>query len=339
MKEYLEKVMAGQDLSKEEMVQAFDLIMSGDVTPVQIAGFLVALRVKGETAEEIAGGALSMREHAVAIEADGLDVVDTCGTGGDGSNSFNISTAAALVTAGAGVPVAKHGNRSISSKCGSADVLMELGVNLDVGAEIVAKCIREGGMGFMFAPKMHPAMKYAMPARKELGVRTMFNMLGPLTNPAGAKRQVLGVFLPELTELFANVLSLMGSERAFIVHGLDGMDEITTTAKTQISELADGQIRSYEIDPSRYVGKLATPDELAGGEPATNADIIRKILGGEKGVRRDIVCLNAAAAIVVGGKAKDMEEGYGLARESIDSGKAAGVLEKMKEISNIEYRR
>lgn len=334
MKEYLEKVIAGDHLSQREMSEAFDIIMSGGATPVQIAGFLVALRMKGETTEEIAGGALSMRAHAVSIDVGDLKVVDTCGTGGDGSGTFNISTTAAFVAAGAGVPVAKHGNRSISSKCGSADVLMELGVNLEVTPEVVGQCIRQAGIGFMFAPMMHPAMKYAMPARKELGIRTMFNMLGPLTNPASARCQVLGVFTGGLTELFANVLNLMGSERAFVVHGLDGLDEITTTARTRVSELKDGKVVTYEIDPLDFIGGFASASELKGGDPAVNAAITRSVLSGEQGACRDIVCLNAAAAIVVGGKADDLPHGYELANESIDRGSAGEVLEKLISISN-----
>lgn len=336
VKEYLEKVIAGDHLSQREMIEAFDMIMSGAVTPVQIAGFLVALRMKGETTEEIAGGALSMRAHAVAIDVGGLEVVDTCGTGGDSSNSFNISTTAAFVTAGAGVPVAKHGNRSISSKCGSADLLVELGVNLEVSPEVVGRCIREAGMGFMFAPKMHPAMKFAMPVRKELGIRTIFNMLGPLTNPAGAKCQVLGVFNRGLTELFANVLKLMGSKRAFVVHGLDGMDEITTTMGTQISELAGGEVSTYELDPLDCISAYASPGDFAGGDAVCNAKITTGVLSGNLGVHRDIVCFNAAPAIVAGGEAVDIRAGFARAQESIDSGAALEVLRKLVEISNLE---
>lgn len=336
MKEYLEKVIAGDHLSQDEMSDAFDMIMSGKVTPVQLAGFLVALRMKGETTEEIAGGAISMRAHAVQIDTGDLKTVDTCGTGGDSSNSFNVSTTAAFVAAGAGVPVAKHGNKSISSKCGSADVLMALGVNLDVTPEVVARCIREAGIGFMYAPKMHPAMKYAMPARKELGIRTIFNMLGPLTNPAGAKCQVLGVFNPSLTELFANVLKLMGSERAFVVHGLDGMDEITVTAKTRVSELSDGKVTSYDLDPLDYISEYAASADLVGGEPEENAEITRSVLAGESGVRREIVCLNAAAAIVAGGQADSLKDGFVLAGEAIDNGASSAVLDRLVDISNSE---
>ena len=235
MKEFLKKIMDGQNLTQDETASAFDLIMSGEATPAQVGGFLIALRSKGETVDEIAGGASSMRRHAVFIDTGVLPVVDTCGTGGDTCDTFNISTTSAFVVAGAGVPVAKHGNRAITSKCGSADLLAELGVNLEVTPETVEDCIRDAGIGFMFAPKLHPAMKHAMGPRRELGVRTMFNMLGPLTNPAGAKGQIIGVFSPELTEPFANVLGALGSNRAFIVHGQDGMDEITTTTTTYTS--------------------------------------------------------------------------------------------------------
>jgi anthranilate phosphoribosyltransferase len=334
MKAYLEKVMARQDLTQEEAREAFDTIMSGRASPAQMAGFLVAMRMKGETPAELAGGALSMRSHAVQIDVGTLRVVDTCGTGGTGCHAFNVSTTGAFVTAGAGVPVAKHGNRSITSTCGSADVLEALGVNLDVTAETVEQCIRDAGIGFMFAPRMHPAMKHAMGTRKELGIRTMFNMLGPLTNPARARCQVLGVFAPELTESFANVLRLMGSERAFVVHGLDGMDEITTTSGTRVSELKDGDVTTYELDPTEFVDSLATPQDLAGGDPATNAAIARAVLLGEAGAARDIVCLNAGAAIVAGGKAESLAQGVELARSAIDSGRAEAALASLVQITN-----
>lgn len=329
MKKYLQKVMDRQDLAQSEMSEAFDLIMSGGATPAQIGAFIVALRMKGETVDEIAGAASSMRRHAVFVDTGVLPVVDTCGTGGDTCDTFNISTTAAFVVAGAGVPVAKHGNKAITSKCGSADLLMELGVNLDVDAETVEDCIRDAGIGFMFAPRMHPAMKHAMGPRKELGVRTVFNMLGPLTNPAGAKGQIIGVFSPEMTEPFANVLNALGSRRAFIVHGQDGMDEITTTASTRISELYDGEVTTSEFDPLPLIGKFAEPGELAGGDPAANAAITREVLSGKAGPHRDIVCLNAGAAIAAGDKAKDIAEGWGLAQKSIDSGAAMKAIEAL----------
>ena len=334
MKQYIQKVIEGRDLTQSEMSEAFDVVMSGDATPAQIAGFIVALRMKGETVEEIAGGAASMRRHAVFVDPGGLPVVDTCGTGGDGSDTFNVSTTAAFVVAGAGVPVAKHGNRAISSKCGSADLLLELGVNLDATPDVVEECIREAGIGFLFAPKLHPAMKHAMGPRKELGVRTIFNMLGPLTNPSGAKGQIIGVFAPQLTELFADVLKLLGSKRAFVVHGHDGMDEMTTVTATRVSELADGKVRTYEFDPLEFIEDYVKPAEIAGGDPAFNADITRRVLDGEKGPCRDIVCLNAAAAIVAGGKAADIREGWTVAMESIDTGKAKAALEGLVKVSN-----
>ena len=331
MKQYIQKVLDGTDLTQTEMTEAFDLIMSGEATPAQIAGFIVALRMKGETVEEIAGGAESMRRHAVFIDVGGLNVIDTCGTGGDSCDTFNVSTTAAFVVAGAGVPVAKHGNRAISSKCGSADLLMELGVNLEVGQETVEDCIRDIGIGFLFAPKLHPAMKHAMGPRRELGVRTIFNMLGPLTNPAGAKGQILGVFSPELTETFANVLELLGSKRAFIVHGQDGMDEITTTTTTRVSELVDGRVRTYELNPLEFIGDYADAADLAGGDPAENARITRLVLSGEKGPARDIVCLNAAAGIVAGGKAESLQDAWELAEDAIDTGRALECLRLLCE--------
>ena len=327
MKQYLQKIMERIDLTREEAAQAFDIIMSGEATPAQIGAFIVALRMKGESADEIAGGASSMRRHAVFIDTGGLPVVDTCGTGGDARDTFNISTTAAFITAGAGVPVAKHGNRAVSSKCGSADLLAALGVNIEVPPETVEECIRTVGIGFLYAPKLHPAMKHAMGPRRELGVRTIFNMLGPLTNPAGAKGQIIGVFSPELTEPFANVLRVLGSRRAFIVHGHDGVDEITTTTATRISELANGKVSTYEFDPLPFIGEYADAADLRGGDPATNAAITRDLLSGRKGPRRDIACLNAAAAIAAGGKAADLKQGWALAQASIDSGGALKALD------------
>ena len=278
MKEFIKKLVEHKNLSQEEALQAFDLIMAGEATQAQIGAFLTALRMKGETIEEIAGGASSMRRHAVFINVHDKFVVDTCGTGGDGLNTFNISTTAAFVVAGAGVPVAKHGNRAITSKCGSADLLAELGVNIEASAETVENCIREANIGFLFAPKLHPAMKHAIGPRKELGMRTIFNMLGPLTNPAGAKGQIIGVFSPELTEPFANVLKLLGSKRAFIVHGHDGMDEITITTTTRISELNEGKIKTYELDPLEFIGDYSEIGTLLGGEIARNIEITRGVL-------------------------------------------------------------
>lgn len=331
MKDYIQRIIEGYDLSQAEMNDVFDLIMTGKASPPQIAGFITALRMKGETVAEITGAALSMRRHALFIDAGGLPVVDTSGTGGDRTNTFNISTTAAFVAAGADVPVAKHGNRAISSQCGSADVLAELGVNVEAPPEVVEECISEVGIGFLYAPKVHPAMKYASFPRKELGIRTIFNMLGPLTNPAGVKGQIIGVFSPELTETFARVLKLLGCKRAFVVHGQDGMDEITSTTTTRVSELNDGEIRTYEFDPLPYISDYSDLESLQGGAPVTNAAITRRVLSGDKGSYRDVVCLNAAAATVAGGKADDFSQGMELAQDAIDSGKAIAVLENLVE--------
>jgi anthranilate phosphoribosyltransferase len=329
MKQILQTIMERRNLTQHEMTAVFDRIMSGEITPAQMGAFLAALRMKGETVDELAGAAASMRRHAVWIDAGGAPVVDTCGTGGDATGTFNISTTAAFVVAGAGVPVAKHGNRAITSQCGSADLLTELGVNIEAPREIVEECIREAGIGFLYAPRLHPAMRHAMPVRRELGVRTIFNMLGPLTNPAGAQGQVLGVFAPELTEPFAHALRLLGSKRAFVVHGHDGMDEITTTTATRISELKEGRVSTYEFDPLRHFSHYAQLDELRGGTPAQNAAIAHRVLSGTADACRNIVGLNAAAGIVAGGKAADIREGLAAAYEAIDSGRAKKALDTL----------
>ncbi len=331
MKQILQSLIERRDLDRAAMEQTFDRIMAGELTPAQIAAFITALRMKGESVAELTGAASSMRRHAVLIDAGPVRAVDTCGTGGDGAHTFNISTAAALVVAGADVPVAKHGNRAVTSRCGSADVLAALGVNIETPPETVETCLREVGFGFLYAPRLHPAMKHAAGVRRELGVRTIFNMLGPLTNPAGAQGQVLGVFDPALTEPFAHVLRALGSRRAFIVHGHDGLDEITVTAATRITELCEGQIRTYEFDPLPLIGEYHVLSELAGGDPAGNAEIIRRLLAGEPGARRDAVLLNAAAGIVAGGKADDLRAGLALAQVSLDSGKAAAKLKELIE--------
>lgn len=331
---YLHRIMEGHSLLEAEMSEVMDRMMEGQYTSTQIAGLLIALRMKGESVEEIAGAAASMRRHAVRVDTGGLPVVDTCGTGGDGLGTFNISTLAALVVAGAGVRVAKHGNRAVTSRCGSADLLAALGVNIESPPEIVEECIRECGIGFLFAPKLHPAMRYVMGPRRELGVRTIFNLLGPLTNPAGARCQLLGVFAPELTETLAHVLRRLGSRRAILVHGHDGMDEITTTSGTRVTELCDGQIRTYDFDPLPFIGSYASPNDLAGGDAAANVAIAQEVLSGKRYPARDIVCLNAAAAIVVGGIAKDFRSGWEAAQHSLDSGRARQVLEKLVEVSN-----
>jgi len=334
MKHFLQKLMTKTDLGQSEMASAFDMIMSGQSTPAQTGSFLTALRMKGETIVEICGAASSMRRHAVFIDTAGASVVDTCGTGGDSLNTFNISTTAAFVAAGAGVRIAKHGNRAVTSKCGSADVLSALGVNIEAPPDVVEDCIRTIGIGFLFAQALHPAMKHAGSVRRDLGIRTIFNMLGPLTNPAGARGQILGVFSAELTETFAWVLKELGSKRALVVHGNDGMDEITTTTTTRISELRDGRIMTREFDPLPFIGKYATLSDLCGGDPQVNAAITRDVLIGRPGPHRDIVCLNAAGAIVASGLADDFGKAVGMAGESIDHGKATRVLEEMVQRTN-----
>jgi anthranilate phosphoribosyltransferase len=332
----LSSLIAGNDLSGDDMRAAMDAMMDGELTPAQIGAFLVALRIKGETVEEISAAALSMRDHATFIDAGPPPIVDTCGTGGDGAGTYNISTTAAFVAAGAGVKIAKHGNRAASSKSGSADVLKELGVNIEATPDVVAACVREVGIGFLFAVKLHGAMRHAIGPRRELGIRTVFNMLGPMTNPARATAQVIGVFDPSLTEVFANVLNKMGSERAMIVHGSDGLDEITVTGPTQVSELKDGVVRTWTLDPMIYIGTLHPPETLAGGEPADNAAITREILGGATGAKADIAVLNAAAAIYVGGAAPDYEEAVEMARDSLSSGAALAKLDALVARSNAE---
>ncbi len=334
IKEAISRVVQSADLTESEMMEVMNEVMSGEASPAQIASFITALRMKGETVSEITGAARVMREKATRITANGENVVDTCGTGGDESMTFNISTAAAFVAAGAGVTVAKHGNRSVSSRCGSADVLKALGVNIEAEAKRVERCLREAGIGFLFAPMLHGAMKYAAPVRKELGIRSIFNVLGPLTNPAGATRQLLGVYDPALTDILAKVLCNLGSEHAFVVRGSDGLDEITLTGETRVTELKGGSIRTYHIKPEDFGFARCSPEDLKGGDPETNAGIILDVLNGKKGPARDIVLLNSAAAIVAGGKAGRIEEGVALAHGSVDSGEALGRLEKLKGITN-----
>jgi len=332
IREAIEELVAGRSLSMDQASAVMDEIMEGQATQAQLAAFLTALRLKGETPEEIAGMATVMREKALRVEVEGA-VVDTCGTGGDGSGTFNISTAAAFVAAGAGLKVAKHGNRAASGTCGSADVLEALGVKIELGPEAVKQCIDEVGIGFMYAPTFHPAMKYAAPVRRELGIRTVFNILGPLTNPAVARRQLLGVADPSLGEKMARVLQLMGSEHSLVVHGHDGLDELTLGDETSVWELRDGGITSYTVNP----GDLGLPrvplQALQGGTPQENAFLLRRILAAEKGPHRYIVLLNSAAVLVVGGKAKDLKEGLDLAREVIDGSDALLKLEGLVELS------
>jgi anthranilate phosphoribosyltransferase len=325
-REHLRKIIARSDLSDAEMSEMITEVFSGDITDAQIGAFMGALATKGETFEELAGAARAMRRKALRIQSSAPTTVDTCGTGGDNAQTFNISTITAFVVAGCDVTVAKHGNRSISSKCGSADLLEALGVKLDTDPEIVEEAVREIGIGFLFAPIYHSAMRYAAKARKEVGLRSIFNMLGPLTNPAGANCQLLGVYAPELTEMFANALRLLGTQRAFVVHGHDGLDEISVCAPTRVSELNEGLIRTYDITPEQFFGKLADPEELRGGDPQVNAAITEKILSGEKGPKRDVVLLNASAALVAAGRARDLQEGVRVAEAAIDTGAAAKKL-------------
>jgi anthranilate phosphoribosyltransferase len=328
-REKLNKIVQGKDLNETEMSQLITDIFSGNVTDAQIGAFMAALATKGETFEELAGAAQAMRRKALRIQASASTVVDTCGTGGDGAQTFNISTTTAFVVAGCGVTVAKHGNRSISSQCGSADLLEALGVKLDTDPEIVEEAIQAIGIGFLFAPLYHSAMRFAANARKEVGLRSIFNMLGPLTNPAAANCQLLGVYAPELTEMFARALLLLGAKRAFVVHGHDGLDEISVCAPTRISEVKDGLIRTYDISPEQFFGTRAAPDELQGAQPEINAEITRKILAGVKGPKRNVVLLNASAALVASGKANDFTEGIQLAEASIDTGTAAKKLDAL----------
>jgi anthranilate phosphoribosyltransferase len=328
----LGKLTDKQDLSREEAHGAMLQIMSGEVSPALMAAFLVALRMKGETVEEVTGFAQAMREKMMAVNPKSRPLVDTCGTGGDRMKTFNISTTAAFVAAGAGVAIAKHGNRAVSSACGSADVLEALGIKLTLSPQQIADCIDEVGIGFMFAPGLHPAMKHAAPIRKEMGIRTAFNILGPLANPARAEAQVLGVFSPAHTEFHANVLRNLGSKKALVVHGLDGLDEITTTGPTQISELAGGEVKTRKITPEdNKIPRAKLEDLRCGNSAQDNAEMLRAVLKGEKGPRRDIVLLNAAAALIAAEKAADFAAGLALAAESVDSGRALKKLEALRE--------
>jgi anthranilate phosphoribosyltransferase len=335
LKRFIAKVAEGQDLYEEEAEQAMAHIMEGEGLPTQIASFLTALRMKGETIREITGFARTMRARAVRIRArDGECVVDTCGTGGDGVGTFNISTAVALVVAGGGLTVAKHGNRSVSSQSGSADVLEALGVNLALHPERVEASLQEHRLAFLFAPSFHPAMKHAVGPRKEIGIRTAFNLLGPLTNPAGATVHLLGVYRRDLTRPVAEVLKSLGSKAAFVVHGTDHSDEISITGETAISRLKDGAIEDYRVEPEDAGLKRAQLEEIRGGKPQENAQMIKKILEGETGPRRDVVLLNAAAVFVASRKVSDLKEGVEMARESIDSGRAMNKLKELVRFSN-----
>ena len=334
IQEAIGDLIGGVDLGRARTRAVMDQIMSGQATDAQIGAFLVALRIKGETIDEIVGCAEVMREKATPITTTRPDLIDTCGTGGDASGTFNISTTVAFVACGAGLAVAKHGNRSISSECGSADVLAALGVNVEATPEKVGECIDEVGIGFLFAIALHGAMKHAIGPRRELATRTVFNILGPLTNPAGAKRQLIGVFDGALTEALAGVLRELGSEQALVVHGSDGLDEITLTGPTQVTELRDGQISTRQIHPGDFGLQTVSAEALKGSDADYNARILRGVLDGEEGPQRDVVLLNAAAAIVVGGLAEDITAGLEVARASIDSGKARRALDGLIEASN-----
>lgn len=333
IKEAIAKAVKGIDLSEAEMTGVMHEVLEGSATASQIAAFITALRMKGETIAEITGAARVMREKAAKITAPAGDVVDTCGTGGDETGTFNISTAAAFVTAGCGVVVAKHGNRSISSKSGSADVLKALGVNIEAEASRVEECLKQAGIGFLFAPMLHGAMKFAAPVRREIGIRTIFNVLGPLTNPAGANRQVMGVYDPALTDTLAQVLLNLGSKHAFVVRGEDGLDEITLADATRVTELKDGEIRTYHIQPEDFGFERCAPDDLKGGGPEDNAKIIADILDGKKGPQRDVVILNSAAALSAAGLG-GFKEGIAAARGAIDTGEALKKLEMLIKITN-----
>jgi anthranilate phosphoribosyltransferase len=328
----LARVAAGQRLSESEAEAAFEIIMSGHATPSQMGGLLLAMRVRGETVDEITGAARIMRSKAIAIKAP-PGTVDTCGTGGDGSGTFNVSTATALVLSGAGVPVAKHGNRALSSKSGSADVLTALGVNIDCDMAIVQRCLDEIGIGFLMAPRHHSATRHVAPTRVELATRTIFNLLGPLSNPAGAKRQLVGVFAPEWVVPMAEVLGRLGAEHVWVVHG-SGMDELTTAGTSTVAEFKDGAVRSFEVAPEDAGLPRAPLDALKGGEPAHNAALMRGVLAGEKGPLRDITLFNSAAGFIVADRAANLYEGIAIAAEIIDSGKAAGVLERLVAETN-----
>jgi anthranilate phosphoribosyltransferase len=330
--QFLEQLRRHEDLSTDAAAQAMTAIMDGQAQPAHIAGFLMALALKGERPKEMVGFANAMRSRALPMPDAMAPVFDTCGTGGDGLHTFNVSTAAALVVAGAGVRVAKHGNRAASSKCGSADVFEALGVKLDAPADSVVRSMREANIGFFFAQVWHPSMKHAGPTRRELGVRTAFNLLGPLTNPARPLRQLVGVSRPEHTELVARTLGELGSERAWVVYGADGLDELSTTGYTKVSELKNATVNTYYVHPAELGLKPATIADLAGGSAAQNADMITRLLNGEAGARRDIVLLNAGAALLVAGAAPTLSEAMAVARKSIDSGAARGALQKMKEI-------
>lgn len=334
IKQALNELAEGRDLEGELMRSAMHEIMAGEADPAQVGGFLMALRVKGETPTEIAAAAEVMRQVAQRVDIDREGLTDIVGTGGDGASLFNVSTASAFAAAAAGVRVAKHGNRSVSSRCGSADVFEALGVNVAAPPPVVAACLRDPGLAFLFAPTFHPSMKHAAPVRRELGVRTAFNLLGPLTNPAGARRQLVGVPRPELTELVARALGLLGSTRVWVVHAADGLDELSTTGYTKVSECRDGVLRTFFVHPSDFGLPKATVHDLVGEDAAHNAEVTRSLLNGARGAVRDIVALNAGAALFIAGMASSVGEGIGQASDAIDDGRAARVLARLVERSH-----
>jgi len=330
----IEKLQRHQDLSREEAAAAMETIMEGQAQPAHIAGFLIGLSMKGERPAEIVGLAQTMRGRATRLSRTHAPLFDTCGTGGDRAHTFNVSTIAALVLAACGVKVAKHGNRSVSSQCGSADLFEALGVRVAAEPAVVERCLDTAGIAFFFAPTFHPSMRHAGPTRKDLGVRTAFNLLGPLTNPAGASRQLVGVPRPELTELVARSLALLGSERAWVVHGADGLDEISTTGYTKVSECRDGKVNTFYVHPADFGLPKSAPSDLRGGDAAANAAIARRLLAGEGGATRDIVLLNAAASLLIAERAGTIREGIAAAAEALDGGRAAAILEKLVAVSN-----
>lgn len=332
-KAILAKVAAGDAMTRAESAAAFDLMMSGEATPAQMGALLMGLRVRGETVDEITGAVETMRAKMLRVEAP-ADAVDIVGTGGDGSGSLNISTCAALITAGTGLPVAKHGNRALSSKSGAADVLVALGVNIELAPAAIGRCIREAGIGFMFAPAHHPATKNVAPVRVELATRTIFNLLGPLSNPAGVRRQMVGVFSRHWIEPLAHVLHNLGSEAAFVVHGSDGLDELTISGPTSVAALSGGRVSTFEVTPEDVGLARASAGSLKGGDAAFNADALRKVLSGEPGPYRDVSLLNAAAALVVAGRTPDLKAGVAMAAKSVDSGAAKATLERLVAVSN-----
>lgn len=330
----IHKLVEKNNLTKQEAYECVIEIMSGKSSEVLISSFLTALRMKGETASEISGCAQAMREMATKIDSKHENLIDTCGTGGDGLGTFNISTISAIIASAAGAIVAKHGNRAISSKCGSADVLKAIGVNIEIPKEKVEQCLNEIGIAFLFAPMLHVAMKYTTPVRRELGMRTVFNVLGPLTNPAGAKRQLIGVFRPMLTELLAEVLFDLGTERALVVHGIGGMDEISTIAETRMTEINNGKISTYTFSNESVGIPSSSLSEISGDSIELNAQIVHSILNGVKGPQRDIVVLNAAAAIYLSGIAESIQDGVSVAQNTIDTGKAKKKLQQLREYTN-----